>query len=144
MIEGLFNTGSMPVLERTVQFTARRHELIADNVANFSTPNYRPADLDVSEFQQALGKAIDARRSRGGSFRGGLELADTRSMHFGTNHIDAKPAYRDDYILFHDRNNRSLERTMKDLAENALAHNGAIQMLRNQFDLLEVAIRERV
>lgn len=144
MIQGLFNTGSMPVLERMVQFTSQRHELIAHNVANLSTPNFRPSDLSVSHFQQALGEAIDQRRSRGGVYRGDLDLRDSSSMRFGKGWIEARAGFSDQNILFHDRNNRSVERLMQNLAENALAHNGAIQMLRNQFTLLETAIRERV
>jgi flagellar basal body rod protein FlgB len=47
-------------------------------------------------------------------------------------------------ILFHDENNRDLERTMQHLAENTLAHNTAIELIRNQFQMLQVAIRERI
>ena len=47
-------------------------------------------------------------------------------------------------ILFHDQNNRDLERTMQKLAENTLSHNMGIELLKNQFDLLKTAIRERM
>ena len=46
--------------------------------------------------------------------------------------------------MFHDRNNRDLERIMQNLAENTLTHNAAIEMLRHEFELLRTAIRERV
>ncbi len=143
MIEGLFQTGAMPALERVVQFTAQRHRLIADNVANVSTPNFRPADLDPAEFQHALGRAIDARRERGGPFRGDLPLRDTANLRFTRHGIDVDQAFRDENVLFHDRNNRSVERLMQDLAENAMMHNSAIRMLGNQFSMLESAIQER-
>ncbi len=37
-----------------------------------------------------------------------------------------------------------VERTMQHLAENTMAHNAGIQILKNQFDLLKTAIRGRV
>jgi len=33
-------------------------------------------------------------------------------------------------VLFHDENNRDLERTMQHLAENTMAHNVTIEMIR--------------
>lgn len=45
-------------LEQTLSFTERRHELLAGNIANMSTPDYRSRDLDVSEFQASLADSI--------------------------------------------------------------------------------------
>lgn len=45
-------------LEQTLSFTERRHELLAGNIANMSTPDYRSRDLDVSEFQSSLAESI--------------------------------------------------------------------------------------
>ena len=62
MIADLLETGSIPVLERLVQFTGARHRLITNNIANLSTPYYRPQDLDPDSFQVALGDASAHRR----------------------------------------------------------------------------------
>ena len=144
MIEGLFNSGSMPVLERMVQFTAQRHQVIVDSIANLSTPNYRPVDLDTAGFREVLADAIDERRNRSGGPNGDLKLKDTQQIKFLSDRIDVRTDPRDQNILFHDRNNRSLEHIMQDLAENAMAHNAALEMLRNQFQMLETAISQRV
>jgi flagellar basal body rod protein FlgB len=45
-------------------------------------------------------------------------------------------------ILFHDGNNRSMEQLMSEQAKNALMHNLAIELLKNQYSQLETAIRE--
>lgn len=144
MIEGMFNTGAMPALERLVQFTAKRHKLIAHNVANLSTPGFRPRDLDPADFQKALGEAIDRRRQSTGGPNGDLPLADTRQLTFSEDGMEFQPGFADENILFHDRNNRSLEHLMQGLAENAMTHNMALEMMRNQFQMMQVAIRERV
>ncbi len=144
MIEGLFNSGSMPVLERMAQFTEQRHRHIVDAIANLSTPNYKPTDLDVGSFQAALAKAVDERRNETGGPNGDLRVRHTDQLRFEPDGIETQPGFRNQNLLFHDRNNRSVEHVMKDLAENAMMHNAAIEMLRNQFHMLETAISLRV
>lgn len=144
MINDLFNHGSMPVLQRLVQFTGARHAVIADNIANLSTPYYRPKDLSVEKFQRHLRKAVDDRRSSATPGSGELELDDTREFRFHADRLETLAEPLDENILFHDRNNRDLERIMQDLAENTLAHNAGLEMLKNQFDLLRMAIRENL
>lgn len=144
MIAGLFNSGAMPVLERMAQFTRARHGVLTDNIANLSTPHYRARDLSVEKFQRQLRKAIDARRATATPTGGPLKLQDTLAFRFGPDRLDARPETLDENILFHDRNNRDLERTMQDLAENTLAFSATMQLLRNEMDLLQTAIRERI
>lgn len=144
MIHGLFEHGAMPAMQRLVQFTGQRHKVLAHNIANLSTPNFRPADLDADKFQRELGRAIDQRRQQARPLDGPLPLRDTRELTFHKDRIEANPAASDQNVLFHDRNNRDLERIMQDLAENTLAHNTGVELLRNQFNLLETAIRERI
>jgi len=141
MIEGLFNSGAMPVLERAVQFTGQRHGIIADNIANLSTPHYRPKDLSVEKFQKQLRRAVNDRRATINPRLGELRLTDTREFRFREGRLDARPETLDENIMFHDRNNRDLERIMQDLAENTLAHNAGIEMLKSEFSLLKMAIR---
>jgi flagellar basal-body rod protein FlgB len=144
VIKGLFDTGAMPILERTAQFTAARHEIIAHNIANGSVPNFVSETASVESFQEQLGDAIDQRRGRGGIFGGRFDVRDSRQIRFSPNDLELDPEPMNENLLFHDRNNRSLEHQMKDLAENAMAHNMALTMIRNHLDLLQVAIRERV
>lgn len=141
MIEGLLNSGSMPTLERMVQFTSQRHAVIAGNIANLSTPFYRPKDLSVEKFQKHLRRAVEERREGAKPRQGELRLNDTREFRFHEGRLDARPEPLDENIMFHDRNNRDLERIMQDLAENTLAHNAGIEMLKSEFNLLRMAIR---
>ncbi len=144
MIHGLFQHGAMPAVERLVQFTGQRHQVLAHNIANLSTPHFRPRDLDPAAFQMELGRAIDQRRQQATPLDGPLKLRDTRQLKFHGDRIEATPTPTDRNVLFHDRNNRDLERIMQDLAENTLAHNTGIELLRSEFNLLETAIRERI
>jgi flagellar basal body rod protein FlgB len=47
-------------------------------------------------------------------------------------------------VLFHDRNNRDLERLMQGLAENTTTYRVAADLLRSRYDVLRTAISQRV
>lgn len=137
MIGDLFDSGSMPVLQRLAQFTEQRHKLLVNDIANLSTPGFRPTDLDVNAFQQQLAAAIDARRNAPGN--GGDPAGPLPS----SNETNA-PQPDNSGILFHDDNNRNLEHLMKNLAQNTMTYNASMELLRNQFQMLGVAISGRV
>ena len=144
MIAGLTNSGALPTLERLVQFTGARHRVLTNNIANLSTPYFKPSDLSVEDFQASLRSAIDRRRVTPDASFSPLEMRDTRELSFHPDRLEAHPQPANQNIMFHDRNNRDLERTMQSLAENTLTHNAGIQLLRNQFEMLKTAIRERL
>jgi len=144
MINGLFNSGSLPVLERLLQFTEQRQVALANANANLSTPGVRPADLSVVQFQSALRDAIDRRRASAAGVSGQLALRDTAQLRFRPDRLDADAQPTNDNILFHDDNNRDVERLMQHLAENALMHRTGIELMRSEFTRLQTAIRGRV
>lgn len=144
MIKGMFNYGSMPVLERMVQFTGARQELIANNIANLSTPYYKPTDLDPAQFQAQLSDALDRRSRRPNPMRRPMDVRSEEQVQVREGRLQFRPRQKNENILFHDHNNRDVERTMQDLVENALTHRTGIELLKSQFDLLRTAIRERV
>ncbi|MDG2423710.1 MAG: flagellar basal body rod protein FlgB [Phycisphaerales bacterium] len=144
MINGLDNSGSLPVMQRVVQFAARRHSVIADNVANISTPGFRPVDVSLEDFEAALGEAVQSRRASGQGRFGALEVESTPTVQFDEGGIRLQPEPIGENILFQDGNDRSLERLMQDLVENFLTYRTAVELMNNQFDMLDVAIRERI
>jgi len=133
----------LPVLERTLQFAARRHELIAHNIANLSTPNFRPVDVSVAGFQRALGDAVDRRRSNGPS--SALDLRPTREIRTdAAGNLVLRPRAAGQSVLYHDRNDRDMERSMQALAENAGAYRMAAEFIRTRYAILNAAIAQRV
>jgi flagellar basal-body rod protein FlgB len=141
VIKNLTSGGSTPVLERLVQFTSQRHGLLLHNIANISTPNFRPVDVRPETFQQALADAVDARR-RGTTRQ--LRPSDNDQIRFTATSLELTPEPLNDNLLFHDRNNRSLEHLMQSLAENTMTHNAAVQLLAGKFKGIENAIRGQV
>ncbi|MHC5024970.1 MAG: flagellar basal body rod protein FlgB [Planctomycetota bacterium] len=142
MIDGLTNADALPVLERLMQFAGRRHELIAHDIANLDTPGFRPVDVDPDAFRTQLSEAVDERRQRGG--RGDLRLRDSSEVEVHADTLSLRPAPAGENLLFHDGNDRDLERTMQKLVENFMTFRMAADFMRSRFDLLNTAIRERI
>jgi flagellar basal-body rod protein FlgB len=130
-VSKMLNQDSQPVLEQMLQFTAARHKVLAENIANIDTPNYRQKDLSVERFQQVMRDRLDKRES-----------APVGSVSFDD--INGELTNPNDGILFHDGNNRSAEQLMSEFAKNALMHNMAVEMLRKQYSMMEMALKERV
>ena len=139
MLDGVTQSGAIPALERMLEFAARRHELIVGNIANLDTPGFRPVDVSVRGFREQLGAAIDHRRETGGPLR--IEATDEVRLVDGRLELAPRPAGAN--LLFHDGNDRSLERIMQDLVENFSMFRFAAQMLQSRYDLIDAAIRER-
>jgi flagellar basal-body rod protein FlgB len=140
MIDGLHSTTSLPALERSLQYMSARHRLLTSNLANIETPGYRPTDVSPQAFQAALRDAIDdGRREKGGA----LVFDDSAPVAFTEEGTVLKPEVLAENIMFHDGNDRSMERIMQKLTENVYTFRMASQMLRNQFESLNMAIRER-
>ena len=142
-IDQVLDAGAMPTLARAMQFAARRQDLISHNIANISTPNFIQTDVSTEKFQAQLAQAVDDRRERTGGTRGAMELRSTREVSAGANGtLRLTPLSHGDGVLFHDRNNRDLERLMQDMVENMSAFRVASDLLRSQMGTLMAAITE--
>lgn len=139
----MLDSGAIPMLETAMKFAARRQELIAHNIANIETPDFRQVDVSVDGFRRALAEAVDRRREEGGE-SGPFVLGDSSEVRQGAGgELVLNPSTPSGGILFHDRNDRDLERLMQDQAENAGAFRVATDLLRTRFDLLKSAISQR-
>lgn len=147
-LSGLLSSDAIPALEMTARFAAQRQGVIAHNIANLETPDFRPMDASPRAFQRMLGRAIDDRRERGG--RGGLAWRETREVRRpagggrGPYEFRLAPRTPSSNILFHDRNNRDEVRLMQDLVENAGVFRVATDLLRTRYALVNNALGERV
>jgi flagellar basal-body rod protein FlgB len=130
----LLNTTTTSAIEQVASFTETRHSILAGNVANLDTPGYRVRDLSVEVFQQRLREAIEADRSPPSP--GVRGYARDEAMRRVRDSMQS--------ILQHDQSNVGLEQQVTEIAKNQYMHNLAISIMRNQFQMLETAISERV
>jgi flagellar basal-body rod protein FlgB len=148
VIEGLSNSGALPVLEKVLQFAAQRQKLLAHNVANIETPDFRPMDVSVGDFQKILARAVEAKRAGAQTTninQGPLPFPGSREVAVGADgRLTLNPRTSSGNVLRHDRNNSDLERMMQDLAENGLMFKATVDLIRRENDLLRTAISQRV
>ena len=107
--------------------------------------NINPFTTGISEYTRvmktvALREALDADEI---DAQGSLSFEDSSAVSFGNGVAELKPEILGDHIMFHDGNDRSMERLMQRLSENVYAFRAASQLIRGQFDLINSAIRER-
>jgi len=140
MIDGLLGQTSLPALERSLQFMSARQKLLIGNLANAETPGFRPVDVDPRAFQAALRDSIEQRAL---DQDGRLTLDDGAPVAFSHAGVELKPEVLADNILFHDGNDRSVDRLLQRVTENVYAFRAASQLLRGQFETINAAIRER-
>ncbi len=127
-IDDLTQSGATPTLERLLRFTEARQNLLTEDVANVSTPGYRQKDLSLPAFQRMLQAHLGDRADATGG--GGEAEVDLEHPQAG--------------ILSHDGNDRSMEWLMSESAKNALTHNTVVELLRRQYQTLDMALKERV
>ena len=129
-----------------VRFSGARQRIIAHNIANLDTPDFRPLDVSPTEFQKALGNAVDARRAGGGGGEASeLPFHGTDQVRVAADGtMTLTPGTPSGNILFHDRNNRDLEGLMAQQAENVGVFRTSIELLRSRYGIMQAAISERV
>ena len=147
MIDDVTSSGAMPVLEATMRFAGARNRILAHNIANLDTPDFRPMDVSPTGFQAQLRKAVEERRARSGGAHGGLSslgIQDSREVQFSpSGNIQLKPRTSSSNILFHDRNNRDLEKSVQSIVENVGVFRVASDLLRSKYETLRIAMTER-
>lgn len=143
MITGVFEKGALPGLQNSIRFHSRRHDVIAQNVANVETPGYKAKDIDKGAFQEKMGEAFQEMEEQSVRTLDTPEdvdfSSDTQPEIAEPNTLDAENTG----ILRHDQNNVSVDKEMVKLAKNSGKHMMYSEMLRQQMSMLESAIQTR-
>jgi flagellar basal-body rod protein FlgB len=137
MINQLFESTTIPVLEQVVNFAQTRHSLLAGNLANLDTPGYKVRDLSPQAFESKLKHAIAQSH----------ESATNRSLGDVTKAVNnpiGQISGELETFLYHDESSGNLETQIAAVSKNQLQHNLALSIMTSQFRLLQTAISERV
>lgn len=137
MSVGLFSSDSWWILERSLDAAALRQRVIADNIANVDTPQFKASTVEFeSELRRAL--ASDAPRSVF-PFRRRIPYPATPSL------PDVAPRVvpRTDTVARNDGNNVDIDYEMTALAENDLYYQSIARVLNDSFGRLRTAIEGR-
>ena len=145
MLPSLTNGTTIPLLQQVAKFAERRQDVIAGNIANVSTPDYRMRDLPVEKFQQALNEAVAGRvetTSNSPQWKFQTPASPGAVEPFNDELFQAVEA-EPQGVTFHDGNNRSIEHQMMEMTKNSLLYNSAVELMKSQFNRLQAIVAER-
>ena len=131
----LANSSFFTVLRTRLNQLSERQRLIAENIANASTPGYRPRDLDTSGFERMLASQA------GGP---GLMMTRTSAQHMSAGGGGNQPAAivtRPDSETTIDGNAVVLEDQMSKAAETRMAFETGIALYQKGLQLVRMAIK---
>jgi flagellar basal-body rod protein FlgB len=122
--------------QTALNLRAYRQELLASNIANADTPNYKARDID---FKAALGNALGNNGAIGG------QLAPTRTSprHLqadGVNSYGAAVLYRTEQQSAVDGNTVNMDVERSNFAENAVQVEALLSFVRRELGDLNTAI----
>lgn len=136
MLEQIFSSANFDYLPRAMTAASIRQEVIANNIANVNTPNYRKSVVD---FESLLAKEI-----YGDEPDGKLKMARTHDKHLPFVPLDfhAEPTITQDNstIMRVDDNNVDIDVEMATLAKNQLYYNAIVTEFGGHVSRLKGAI----
>lgn len=143
-VQGMFQNSATNLLEQVVNFGQMRHNVLAGNVANISTPGYEFRELPPDAFQKLLKEAATSQVKsplKSAAPAGGLS-----DLTGGTGASDpfANIGDKISKSLIVNSENRSLEYQVAEITKNQMQHNLALSILQKQYQLMETAISERI
>lgn len=135
MWKNLVETKSSLILERAMDQSAYRSQLLSQNIANVNTPNYKRLDLDFAKILQQTAEGPD------------LAMEATHQRHFRgtTNMMPAiPPTIKDNSTTMRvDGNNVDVEFEMAKIAENSMFYQALASSWKRGMSRLRIAIEGR-
>lgn len=131
MIDAIFNSTSR-LLEKSMSLRMMRQGILASNIANAETPNYRSIDIDFSGTMEKLVAAVEKKS-------GGMELLQTDPRHLTRDGVSLAQKIQDkERIVWkasdspsigNDNNSVDAEVELTKAQENALMYSTTTQLL---------------
>ena len=126
---------ALGIHEQALGFRAQRAEVLANNIANADTPNYKARDLD---FASVLAEQSNRMQ------RGGVSLNRTDSRHIPADGVitgEAEMPYRIPMQPSLDQNTVDLQIEQANYTENAIHFQASFTFLNSKFKGLTDALR---
>jgi len=131
------------MMKSRMDMLGERQKVLAENVANVSTPGYVPNDVDMQSFNAAL---VSAKKNQSTQSNGGVSLAATRAGHIApSNHasvsniVDIQKTPDSETTL--DGNAVVVEEQMMKMAETRMEFETMIGLYNKSLSLMRIAIK---
>ncbi|MDB6050000.1 MAG: Flagellar basal-body rod protein FlgB [Pseudomonas sp.] len=126
---------ALGIHEQALAFRAQRAEVLANNIANADTPNYKARDMDFSAVL-----AAQADKSKNGTFA--LNTTNTKHIEVdGVGGMDGTLLYRTPSQPSLDQNTVDGQVETANYAENSVGFQASFTFLNNKFKGLMSALR---
>jgi len=135
---GLNISRAHELMKEAMDYRAARQDMIASNIANVNTPNYRPRDI---RFEEALAqKSAEIYADKGNT----LQMTQTSSAHLsGSNSsgdTKATTFFRDGHMARNDGNSVDLDVESSEMAKNSTMFNALTAALKKDSLLFKSVI----
>jgi len=119
---------SAPLVREALDYRSIRQDMIASNIANADTPNYKPRDID---FEQALAAQ---KESLLGEQSPKLKMAKTDKGHLvpqeETNSFKPTTFFRDGHMARNDGNSVDIDVETTEMSKNSIMFNALINAMK--------------
>lgn len=139
LLEKIFSSSTIPLLNKAMDVASERDTVIADNIANEDTPNFKRRELI---FEEKLKKVLDCQTNRGK-----LNISNPRHIQIGgvNGWQDLQPEIiqMNDESYRNDENNVDIDVEMAKRTKNELYYDTLAQSMTQEIRLLRLAITGR-
>lgn len=121
---------TMNILERSLDYSALKNNVISNNIANVDTPNYKAKKV---EFKSVLNEALTNQ----------LETKRTHPKHipFNNQRTPFQIVSNHQTMYNHNGNNVDIDKEMSELAKNQIYYRGLVDRINGKFSTLQTVIR---
>lgn len=121
---------TMNILERSLDYSALKNNVISNNIANVDTPNYKAKKV---EFKSVLNEALTNQ----------LETKRTHPKHipFNNHRTPFQIVSNHQTMYNHNGNNVDIDKEMSELAKNQIYYRGLVDRINGKFSTLQTVIR---
>ncbi|MGE5397834.1 MAG: flagellar basal body rod protein FlgB [Chitinophagales bacterium] len=140
---GIFNNITLESMGKALDGAALRQKVIANNLANADTPNYKAMEVT---FEDELKKAIDSsvKKSPGSEIK--LSLTNSKHISINTsnqvNMVEPNINVLEDLSLRNDKNNVDVDRETSKLTKNEIFYDTVTRLINDEFQMLKLVISE--
>lgn len=130
---------TVDILSRSMDVAVLRRSVIANNIANAETPNFKRSTVN---FESQLKRALESETP---SIQPEALVTDPRHMRFNVpqNYQDVGPRRVLDYLTTskNNGNNVDIEQEMMDGQQNQMAYTLMAQAVNNEFSQINIVLR---
>jgi flagellar basal-body rod protein FlgB len=117
---------SMTLLQRLLHQAAVRHRVLASNIANVDTPNYRAKDVT---FDSVLGGEIK------------IAATDPKHMQPMSPGGGSGNVANEESLMWADKNNVEMDQEVAKMTQNAMLYEAGVTMLKRRIQMFKNAMK---